>query len=191
MTPTRNRQAAIAQAQIELNRQPVYLDTETTGLGDADQIVEIGIVDGEGSVLFESLVKPIGRMTPDAMRVHHITDAMVANAPTWKEVWPQVEAVLTGRRIGIYNADFDLRMLRQSHRAHQLPWQPQAVSSFCIMKLYARFRGERNYRTGDFRWHSLDEAGYQCRIDLPNAHRAAADALLARAILYYIAEAKS
>src|SRR5512137_696491 len=96
-----DRRAAIAQAQIELNKRPIYLDTETTGLKNADQIVEICLLDHDGTVLVDSLVRPTVKIPPDATRVHHITDAMVAAAPTWPELWPQLEPLLTQRRIVI------------------------------------------------------------------------------------------
>ncbi len=183
------RREAIAKAQIELNRQPVYLDTETTGLHNADQIIEICIVDHDGAVLFESLVKPTTKISFEAMRVHHITAALVQDAPPWLEIWPQVAAILQERRCVIYNADFDLRLMRQSHLAHRLVWDAP-INHFCLMKLYAQFRGDWNSRTGDYRWYSLDEARWQCRLTLPNAHRARADTLLARAVLQYIAAQK-
>ena len=181
-----DRRAAIAQAQIELNKKPIYLDTETTGLKDFDQIVEICLLDHDGSIAFQSLVKPTVKIPLDAARVHHITDALVSTAPTWPEVWPHVEAILTTRRIAIYNAEYDLRLMRQSHRACGLVWST-SVNHFCLMKLYAQFRGDWNSRTGNYRWHSLDDARWQCRLDLPNAHRAHADTLLARAVLHYVA----
>jgi DNA polymerase-3 subunit epsilon len=181
-----DRRAAIAQAQIELNKQLIYLDTETTGLKDRDQIVEICLLDHDGSIVFESLVKPTVKIPPDATRVHHITDALVSTAPTWPEIWPQVEAVLTTRRIAIYNAEYDLRLMQQSHRAHGLAWST-SLNHFCIMKLYAQFRGDWNARAGNYRWYSLDDARWQCGLNLPNAHRAHADTLLARAVLHYVA----
>jgi DNA polymerase-3 subunit epsilon len=181
-----DRRAAIAQAQIELNKKPIYLDTETTGLKERDQIVEICLLEHDGSVALHSLVRPIVKIPLDATRVHHITDAMVSTAPTWLELWPQLEAILTTRRIAIYNAEYDLRLMQQSHRAHGLNWSV-VISSFCIMKLYAQFRGDWNSRAGNYRWHSLDDARAQCGLDLPNAHRAQADTLLARAVLQFIA----
>jgi DNA polymerase III epsilon subunit-like protein len=181
-----DRRAAIAQAQIELNKKPLYLDTETTGLKDTDQIVEICLLEHDGSLAFQSLVKPTVKIPADAVRVHHITDALVRTAPTWPEIWPQVEALLTSRRIAIYNAEYDLRLMRQSHLAHHLTWSP-AISHFCIMKLYAQFRGDWNARAGNYRWYSLDDARAQCGLDLPNAHRAQADTQLARAVLRHVA----
>jgi DNA polymerase-3 subunit epsilon len=181
-----DRRAAIAQAQIELNKKPICLDTETTGLKENDQIVEICLLEHDGSIVFESLVKPTVKIPPDAMRVHHITDTMVSAAPAWPEIWQQVETILTTRRIAIYNAEYDLRLMQQSHRAHGLAWSAP-ISHFCIMKLYARFRGDWNSRAGSYRWYSLDDARWQCGLDLPNAHRAHADTLLARAVLNFIA----
>jgi DNA polymerase III subunit epsilon len=188
MTREQARREAIAAAQITVNRRPVYLDTETTGLNAADQIVEICLIDSDGRTLLESLVKPTGRIPIEATRVHGITPAMVATAPTWREVWPQVESALTGRPLGIFNAEYDLRLMQQSHRAHGLDWPRLACMPFCIMKLYAQFHGEWDARRGSYRWQSLENARLQCRLDLPNAHRARADALLARAVLNYLAQ---
>jgi DNA polymerase III epsilon subunit-like protein len=181
-----DRKAAIAKAQIELNKQPVYLDTETTGLKDTDQIVEICLIDHDGAIVFESLVRPTVKIPFDAVQVHHITDAMVSAAPGWPEVWAQVEPIFAQRRVAIYNAEYDLRLMQQSHRAHRLPWTA-TIDHFCIMKLYAQFHGDWNSRTRDYRWYSLDDARWQCGLDLPNAHRAHADTLLARAVLQFMA----
>ncbi len=181
------RQMGIVQrAQAILVSHPVYLDTETTGLDARAEIVEIALVDHNGSVLLDSLVKPTRRIPWDATRVHHITDEMVAGAPTWAELWPQVQAILHGRRVGIYNAEFDLRMITQSHAAHKVAETAAGSNAFCIMKLYAEFFGERG-SYGDYKWQGLDKAARQCGIDLPNSHRAGADARLARAVLEYMA----
>ena len=68
-----DRRAAIAQAQIELNKKPIYLDTETTGLKDFDQIVEICLLEHDGSIALQSLVKPTVKIPPDAtVRVFHV-----------------------------------------------------------------------------------------------------------------------
>lgn len=188
MNREQSRREAIVAAQIKVNRQPVYLDTETTGLNQTDQIVEICLIEADGGLLFESLVKPTIKIPFDATRVHGITDAQVANAPAWPEVWPQISAALAGRQLGIYNADYDLRLMAQTQRAHGREWPAPDFTPFCIMKLYAQFRGEWDARHGHFRWHRLDDARLHCRLDLPNAHRARADALLARAVLQYVAQ---
>ncbi len=183
------RTFAILQAQAAIAQRPVYLDTETTGLDEADEIVEICIVDDRGAVLVDSLVKPRGRIPADVVRIHGITNEMVRHAPAWPELWPAVEQALAGRPVAIYNADFDLRMMRQSHRKHRMEWTGRGVSGLCVMRLYADFHGEWDGRHRGYRWQTLEDAGCQCGIALPNAHRARADALLARAVLHYVAGA--
>ena len=104
------RQAAIFEAKREMSRQPVYLDTETTGLESTDQIVEVCVLDYDGTVLIDSLVKPSGSIPSSATRIHGVTTDMVKDAPTWPDLWPQVEAAMVNRRVAIYNAEFDVRM---------------------------------------------------------------------------------
>ncbi len=184
------RQQAIQRAQEIVALNPVYLDTETTGIDSEAQIIEISILDSDGSVLVDSLVRPTLRIPRDATAVHHLTEAMVKDAPIWAQLWPTVEQALTDRAIAIYNAEYDHRLMQQSHRAHRLRWAWPTTSFVCVMLLYAQYRGEWNARHGNYRWHKLEEAGAQCGLTLPNAHRAQADALLARAVLHAMANAR-
>jgi len=181
------RQAAIQTARSELKLAPVYLDTETTGLESGAEIVDICIVDHDGAILVDSLVKPKRKIPRQVIRIHGITNEMVKDAPTWLDLWPEVEAALRGRRVAIYNADFDVRMMQQSHQKYQMRWQLQEAGFVCIMKLYAQFYGEWNYCFGSWRWQKLEAAGRQCEISLLNTHRARDDALLAREVLHYVA----
>lgn len=182
------RQQAIQIAGEKLALNPLYLDTETTGRERNSEIIEISIIDDVGQVVFESLVKPTRLIPLDVMRIHGITNEMVKDAPNWMNVWPRVRDALAGRSVGIYNAEFDMRMIRQTLEKFRMPWSPpQNFSSFCIMKLYAQYKGEWNARSGSYRWHSLEDAGSQCRIPLPNSHRARDDSLLARAVLHHMA----
>lgn len=183
-------ESAARRAGRILEEDPLFFDTETTGLGPGDEIVEVGIVDAEGATLLDSLVRPVGRIPSDAAAVHGITNAMVRDAPTWETVWPRVKGLFAGRTVGIFNAEFDLRMLRQSHERRGLEWEPMGGSAFCVMKLYARFYAER-LGLGSARWQGLQKAGRQCGIPSRNAHRAAADARLACQILRHMAQAES
>jgi DNA polymerase III subunit epsilon len=171
---------AAQQARRWLESKPVFLDTETTGLTDLSEIVEISILDTNGELLIDTLVRPRRLIPPDAVRIHGIRNEMVADAPSWLQVWPQVESILQGRTVGIYNADFDLRMFKQTHRMSGLPWRSPDMQPFCIMRLYSDFRGTS-------RFLSLEDAGRQLGIALPNAHRSRADTALARAILLRMA----
>jgi DNA polymerase-3 subunit epsilon len=182
------RQEAIQFSRDRMALDPLYLDTETTGIDRFSEIVEVCVTDNQGSVIFESLVKPTRPIPRDATRIHGISDAHIQNAPSWLVVWPQLEQALAGHTVGIYNAEFDLRMLQQTHMRYKMPSFTPNFTSFCIMKLFAQYVGEWNRATGSYRFHSLENAGRRCRIPLPNTHRAHDDCLLARAVLQYMAD---
>lgn len=187
MNTDQARREAVVIARQKLAQAPLYLDTETTGLGYSDEIVEISILDPDGAVLLDQLVRPTKPIPTDALAIHGITDEMVKPALTWKEIWPKAEDIMQGRAVAIYNADFDIRMMQQSHRIYKMPWDAGVADFLCIMLLYAQFYGEWNQARGSYRWQSLENAGRQARIPLQNTHRAKDDAALARAVLQFIA----
>lgn len=186
MLKTSSTKQAVQRAREILANYPIFLDTETTGLHRDAEIVEIAIVDMEGEVLFESLVKPRHPIPPDAEQIHHINDAMVAKAPPWPFIWSEVLNILKNHQIGIYNADFDLRMIKNSLKMYQMDWNGFA-NTHCIMKLYSQYQGEWNPKYRAYRFHSLEKAARQCKITIENTHRAREDALLARAVLMHMA----
>ena len=187
-----DRTRAISFAQEKLKLLPVYLDTETTGIDKKSEIIEICIVDNDDQVLYQSLVKPTTSIPSDVTRIHGITNDMVTYAPNWLRVWPVVQEFLIGKHVGVYNADFDIRMIQQTNTRYGLPSGISAFSNyFCIMKLFAQYYGDWDRSRGSYRWQSLDFAGKHCRIPIANSHRAVDDTRLARAVLHCIANNQS
>ena len=156
------------------------LDTETTGLGAEDEICEIAVMDQNGNVVFESLVKPKGEINPFATQVHGITNEMVANAPPFDMLWQPLRALLLERPVLIYNVEFDLRMLNQSVRIatgavrYEVGWQDYDID--CVMVQYARWYGKWNRRYGNFTWRALTDAVKDLGLVIDaQEHRAAGD----------------
>ena len=181
----RSKAARIAREWMLSN--PLFLDTETTGLDNRSEIVEIAIVGLDGSVLYNSLVKPVGSIPPDAYRIHRISAEMVADAPTWEEQWDDINKILNGRSVCIYNAEYDTRLMKQSHRLHGILWN-KGFTDQCVMNLYAMYNGNWNSYRRSYNWVSLENVGKRLRIPLPNVHRALDDTLLTRAVMSKIAE---
>lgn len=114
----------------------VVLDTETTGLGRHDEIIEVGVVAADGATLLDTLVWPrSGRVPASARRVHGLGIGDLQGAPTWREVLPELRSVLADRRVLAWNAPFDERMARQSSRAWRIEHRLPAFE--CAMRAYA------------------------------------------------------
>jgi hypothetical protein len=90
------------------------LDTETTGFSKNDQVIDIAIVDLFGNVLFSSKIKPTVAINPMARRVHRIRDNELKDAPSWADISQEVMSLLKDRKIIIFNAAFDSRMIKQT-----------------------------------------------------------------------------
>jgi DNA polymerase-3 subunit epsilon len=138
------------------NRRVVFLDTETTGLGNRDEIVQIAILDMDGQELCKTLVGLTRRKTVPraASSVHGITKKDLEGKPTYAEISRQLQAVLKGKRIIAYNAEFDFRMMQQTH-AIAGGYKPDPGQWECAMKVYAAFYGEIHPFFGDYKWQKL------------------------------------
>lgn len=185
--PQTPRSQAVQLARQILAKNPVFLDTETTGLEKTDEIVEISIVDELGQVLYQSLIKPSQPIPPAASRINHITDVMVQKVPAWPVAWMQIRPLLLNRLIVAYNSEFDQRMMQQTHLRYRMPWR-DPLNFIDLLRIYAQFRGEWDPNRRSWKYHSLENAGKQCGISLPNAHRATADTVLTRELLLFISK---
>lgn len=90
------------------------IDTETTGLADNDEIIEISIINMRGDVLLDTLVKPTRLIPAAATAINNITNEMVADAPSWQEVYPAVVAAIGGHKWLAWNSKFDARLITQT-----------------------------------------------------------------------------
>ncbi len=132
----------------------VILDCETTGLGDAE-IVEIAIIGYQKETLLNTFVKPSIPIPNDAIAVHGITDQMIANAPTFTDIHPQIVEILDGKRILIYNAEADRNFLNYCCKLYKLPKIKFKDRTFCLMTWYAQWCGDYSSYWGDYRWQPL------------------------------------
>lgn len=95
----------------------IVLDCETTGLDigcyGKDEILEISIIDGEGNVLLNTLLKPYNKKEwSEATWIHSITPNMVSEMPYPHEVIPVLLGILNTAKVIVgYNISFDLRVL--------------------------------------------------------------------------------
>jgi len=106
----------------------VVIDTETTGLDPAKaRIVEIAAVPLKGGKLDENaalrqLVHPGQPIPKVATGIHKIDDAMVASAPGFAAVWPDLAATISGAIVIGHRIGFDLAVLKGECARAGLPW---------------------------------------------------------------------
>jgi DNA polymerase III epsilon subunit-like protein len=182
------RLLAIRKAKHFLALEPVFLDTETTGLGQLSEIIEIAVVDSEGNALVDTLVKPRDKIPPEATEIHGISNQDVAKFPTFPSVWQnELQPILADKTVCVFNSAFDLRLIGQTLLKYALP--PHEIEQpFCIMKLYADFNGRWDSGRKQNRWRKMSIAADQCGISKSDTlHRALADVQLARNIFLHIA----
>lgn len=79
-----------------LGSDGLILDSETTGLGSSAEIIELGVIDMAGRVIFNSRLRPVGGIDPGAARVHGITLGDLAAAPTLPDLHADLVGVLAG-----------------------------------------------------------------------------------------------
>ncbi len=93
----------------------VAFDLETTGIQpDTDAIVEIGAVrfiDGLPQPPFSALVNPQRKIPPDAIAVHGITDAEVADKPPVRDHMAPLAEYCGDLPMVAHNARFDFKFL--------------------------------------------------------------------------------
>lgn len=172
-------------AEVVKSNRYYVLDTETTGLGTEDVIIEIAIIDQDGTTIMNTLVNPNDvAIDYTATQITGITEEMVQNEPSFALVYAQLmERLNPETPIIIYNADFDMRMLKQSAAANGMTPTRKTNPVFCAMKTYAEFKGEWNSYHNNYKWHRLTDACRSMGIPLQNAHRALGDAQMTLALV--------
>jgi DNA polymerase III subunit epsilon len=184
--------AESARPQGEWATMPlVVIDFETTGLSaENDRVVEMGVAVFNDGELVESknwLVNPEMPVPEAASAVHGITDAMLADAPTFVVVLDEALPMLTGRLPMAYNAPFDRAFLRAefARLGREVPEGVHALDeSTAWIDPLVWVREIQKYDKGK----KLTDAARRLRIDLTNAHRAESDAVAAGRVMLELAK---
>ena len=163
---------------LQLTKPLAFIDLETTGVNLAtDRIIEIAIVkvlpDGKRSIK-RKLINPQIPIPKQSSDLHGITDEMVRDAPTFKDVAQELKQMLDGCDIAGYNSNrFDIPML---------------VEEFLRAEVDFDMRGRRLVDVQNI-FHKMEQrtlsAAYKfyCNKVLDGAHSAEIDATATHEIL--------
>lgn len=143
------------KTELTPNRQ-IVLDTETTGMNqfgthyEGHCIIEIGAVEmlnrrytGRKLHLY---IKPDREVDPDAIKVHGITDEMLADKPDFATVAQEFIEFIRGAELLIHNAPFDVGFMDYEFAKHQLNVKTEDICLVTDTLQMARqmYPGKRN-----------------------------------------------
>jgi DNA polymerase-3 subunit epsilon len=166
--------AALAKAPLT-SLSYVIFDTETTGLNpQSDEICQIAalrLVNGKivAGERFDMLVNPGRNIPASATAVHHITNAMVADAPEVGAALGRFHAFAKGSVLVAHNAPFDMSFLRRREGQIGARFdQPILDTVLCSAVLY-----------GQSAEHTLDALCARLHVQIPveARHTAIGDAI--------------
>lgn len=163
---------------LQLQRPICFLDLETTGINiSSDKIVEIAIIkimpDGTKQIK-RKLINPELPIPESAQAVHGISDEMVKDAPTFKQVANEIKQFMDGADIGGYNSNrFDIPMLNEEFLRAGLQIDFDSKKLLDVQKIFHKM--EQRTLTAAYKFY--------CNKSLEGAHSAEVDAMATYEVL--------
>jgi len=163
---------------LHLNKPIAFFDLETTGINIAsDRIVEISILRVMPNGKEESYtqrVNPIVEIPKEASDIHGITNDMLLNEPTFKEIAKKVNDFIAGCDLAGFNSNrFDIPLLAEEMLRADVDFSMKNRMAVDVQTIF----------------HKMEQrtlsAGYKfyCGKDLEGAHSAEADTIATYEIL--------
>ncbi|MDD2369732.1 MAG: exonuclease domain-containing protein [Sulfuricurvum sp.] len=163
----------------------VFLDTETTGVEVKDKICALGLI--TDSELHFERINPGKKIPPSASAIHHITNEMVKDAPSFIESISaqKLETLNISENVLVsHNAPFELSMLQKEGIA----WQGQVIDTLkCAKSLMDDLEGySLQFLRYELRLYREEEAVFKTLGVSITPHHALSDALHTRMVLEYL-----
>src|ERR1700754_310691 len=156
---------------LQLIRPLAIIDLETTGINlGSDRIVEIAIVkmmpDGK-KLVKRKLINPEMPIPPASTDIHGITNEMVKDAPTFRQVANELKQFLDNCDLAGYNSNrFDIPMLVEEFLRVGMEFEGKGRRLLDVQKIFHMM--EQRTLSAAYRFY--------CNKELEGAHGAEADA---------------
>lgn len=163
----------------------VFLDTETTGVEVKDKICALGII--EADAIHYELINPGKKIPPSASAIHHITNEMVNDAPSFSQSLSakKLENLNLPTNILIsHNAPFELSMLQKEGIA----WQGEVIDTLkCAKSLMDDLEGySLQFLRYELRLYREEAEVFEKFSLLITPHHALSDAVHTKMVLEYL-----
>jgi len=156
--------------ELNLKKPLVILDLETTGVNIAtDRIVEFSalkVSPGGAEEWLTLRLNPGIPISPEATRVHGISDADVANEPQFRDVARRIASFLEGSDLAGFNSmKFDIPILCEEFLRVNVDFNPARHKYIDVQVIF--HKKEQRTLSAAYKFY--------CNSDLENAHSAQAD----------------
>ena len=156
--------------ELNLRKPLVILDLETTGVNIAtDRIVEFSalkVSPGGAEEWLTLRLNPSIPISPEATRVHGISDADVANEPHFRDVARRIASFLEGSDLAGFNSmKFDIPILCEEFLRVNVDFNPARHKYIDVQVIF--HKKEQRTLSAAYKFY--------CNSDLENAHSAQAD----------------
>ena len=156
---------------LKLTKPLAFIDLETTGTNlGTDRIIEIAIIkilpDGTRSVK-RKLINPEIPIPQASTDIHGITDAMVKDAPCFRQVAQELKQMLDHCDLAGYNSNrFDIPLLMEEFLRSQIDFDMKGRRMVDVQKIFHQM--EQRTLSAAYKFY--------CNKNLDNAHSAEVDA---------------
>ncbi len=164
--------------KLQLTRPLAFIDLETTGINiSIDRIVEIAIIkispNGEQHIK-RKVINPLMSIPAASSEVHGITNEMVKDAPSFKQVANEIKQFLENCDLAGYNSNrFDIPMLVEEFLRAGLEFSTDGIKMIDVQRVFHLM--EQRTLTAAYKFY--------CQKTHDGAHSAEKDALATWEIL--------
>ncbi|MDB4591029.1 exonuclease domain-containing protein [Flavobacteriaceae bacterium] len=164
--------------ELKLKKPICFFDLETTGVNvSKDRIVEISILKvfpNGNKESFTWRVNPEMKIPAVTTAIHGISDEMVLNEPTFKELAPKVSELLKNSDLGGFNSNrFDIPLLAEELLRAEIDFDLKVNQAVDVQTIFHKM--EKRTLEAAYKFY--------CNKDLTNAHSAEADTMATYEVL--------
>ena len=164
--------------ELKLKKPICFFDLETTGVNvSKDRIVEISILKvfpNGNKESFTWRVNPEMKIPAVTTAIHGISDEMVLNEPTFKELAPKVSELIKNSDLGGFNSNrFDIPLLAEELLRAEIDFDLKVNQAVDVQTIFHKM--EKRTLEAAYKFY--------CNKDLTNAHSAEADTMATYEVL--------
>lgn len=156
----------------------VVIDTETTGMTADDEVIELAVVNMDGTVLYDSTFCPKTEVSCFASAVNHITTESLCDSPEFAGEWNKIKALIGNKKILAHNASFDKRMIKQTLEKYNM--DASVVETLFCGCYDSKSIVKKHIELGSY---SLENIAHDLGIKRAESHRAADDCIMTLEVL--------